>query len=394
MILMPSLLLLWIQYIASCVSAFAPHLRMERRRHASSSTTRLSMALTPVGPFCPFRSSVAMEEATRLTRMTSAVTLPTLSGTMSSSATWSQPLSDWSVALNQQSQRREWNVATTTMSPLNIAAEFTRLRFELQYGLLPDPSQLVYVANRVEEAVRSWERLHRSLDTSNDFQTREYAVLNQVHLEQHQGDDEGTALDTMVSMMLWQADCLRAMAKQWTTGNYQPADLPRPPDNVDVSKMVHQLESSASGSATATSTSLLTSSPACLLVALAKTAEHITVPPFTGDEAAFESPTVAKEYTMLCLDHMNLIELGGQYNEFHPSSKLSFLDRIESIGERWDIFFARFGLLGVLNPDYVQQCNAFLASLGLTETAYRQLLRQSHEKMRIEATKLNVFGTL
>jgi Domain of unknown function (DUF1825) len=165
--------------------------------------------------------------------------------------------------------------------------------------------------------------------------------------------------------------------------------LPVPPGNVDVSKLVQQLQGGSSTAITSESPSR-----ACLLVALTKAAEHMAVPPFRLDDAAFGSPIVAQEYATLCVDHMNLIELGSEYNEFVPSSKLFFLDRVESIGERWDIFFARFKLLGVLNPDYVQQSNACLASLGLTETEFRQLLRQSHEKMRIEATKQQAFGTL
>jgi hypothetical protein len=75
-------------------------------------------------------------------------------------------------------------------------------------------------------------------------------------------------------------------------------------------------------------------------------------------------------------------------------SKLFFLDRIAAIGEhKWDILFVRFKLPGMLNPDYVQQSNACLASLGLTETEFRHLLCQSHEKMRMEATKQQAFGT-
>ena len=116
-------------------------------------------------------------------------------------------------------------------------------------------------------------------------------------------------------------------------------------------------------------------------------AEKITSTPFTGGEAAFESETVKAEYKQLCRDHMGLIELGGKYDEFDPSGKFYFLDEIENIEERWDIFFARFSLLGVLDQQYVQQCDASLASTGLTEAEYRQLLKQSHQKMRDDAER-------
>ena len=116
-------------------------------------------------------------------------------------------------------------------------------------------------------------------------------------------------------------------------------------------------------------------------------ADKITATPFSGDEAAFGSETVKSEYMHLCRDHMGLIEFGGKYDEFDPTGKLYYLDEIEKIEERWDIFFARFNLLGALNQQYVRQCDAFLASLGLNETEFRQLLKQCHEKMREDADR-------
>ena len=67
--------------------------------------------------------------------------------------------------------------------------------------------------------------------------------------------------------------------------------------------------------------------------------------------------------------------------------KLNYLDEVWNIQERWDIFFASFRLLGTLNPEFVQQCQDFLESLGLTEDPYWNLLRLAHERMRQEAER-------
>jgi Domain of unknown function (DUF1825) len=376
---------------ATTMLAFHSRIGRTARRDGSSSsdTMRRFMALTPIGPFCPFHSLTAVQQATPLVRLTSPVPLPPPPVLGPISTPTLTTLSDWSLAaLSQELPSSESNFAGMAIAPFDALAEFTRLRFEIQHGLYPNsPTQLVSVADRVEEVARLWERSRRSLSTSNDFQAREYAILNQLHLEER-GDDRTTTLDTMASLMRWQADCLREMAKATGGSAFQETDWSVPPSVVDVFKLVQQMQ----GGFTTTSES--TSSTACLLVALTKAAEHITVPPFGVDDAAFQSPMVAQEYAMLCVDHMNLIELGSGYNAFLPSSKLSFLDRIASIGERWDIFFARFKLLGVLNPDYIQQSNACLASLGLTVTEFRRLLRQSHETMRIEAMKQQVFENL
>ncbi|ACI65427.1 predicted protein, partial [Phaeodactylum tricornutum CCAP 1055/1] len=81
----------------------------------------------------------------------------------------------------------------------------------------------------------------------------------------------------------------------------------------------------------------------------------------------FQSPTVKDEYEKLCRDHMSLIQFGGKYAEFDPLGKIRYLDEIEKIEDRWEVFFARFKLMGFLNKSYVTQCNDFLASMGLDE---------------------------
>ena len=60
---------------------------------------------------------------------------------------------------------------------------------------------------------------------------------------------------------------------------------------------------------------------------------------------------------------------------------------------RWDVFFARFKLMGQLDPDYVKQCDQFLASMGMKEEEYKQLFKKCHTLMREEAeAERNLFA--
>lgn len=242
-----------------------------------------------------------------------------------------------------------------------FAVEMTRLQADMQVGVTPDPDRLRSVANQLTSAVDEWETLIARLRLSSDFQTREYAKLTQAHLTAHD-----QTVEQVAAMMRWQADCMRAMADQQAP--------PMPPPEVDLAKMMEQAQS--------TDPSKQPPSMAAMAAA-----EKITSTPFTGKEAAFSSPTVDEEYKALCRDHMQLIEFGAKYADFDPAGKLIYLDQIEAIEERWDVFFTRFKLMGALNPEYQKQCKSFLASMSLDETQYRELLKTAHELMRQEAER-------
>jgi hypothetical protein len=64
---------------------------------------------------------------------------------------------------------------------------------------------------------------------------------------------------------------------------------------------------------------------------------------------------------------------------------MQYLDEMEDIEQRWDVFYSRFKLMGAMNPEFVKQCKAFLEFRGLTEDEYRDLHKEVHQKMRNEA---------
>jgi hypothetical protein len=85
--------------------------------------------------------------------------------------------------------------------------------------------------------------------------------------------------------------------------------------------------------------------------------------------------------------HSALIDFGAKYDSFDPLGKLAFLDEIDKIQDRWDIFFTRFKLMGAINSDCKRQCDQFLASMSVTEDDYRMLLKKCHELMRKDAER-------
>jgi hypothetical protein len=293
--------------------AFSP-VEGQRHNHNNNNnlhTTRLYMAVTPVGPFCPFRSSSSNAVAPQMEEM-------------------------------------------NAVGP-EFAAEMTRLQLDMSTGNMPDSGRLLRVADGLEGAVSQWETLITRLRISEDFQTREYAKLTQAHLVTH-----GVTVDSIASMMRWQAGCMRAMGR-----NTPP---PMPPADMDLSKMMAQDDGKEKPSITAMSA-----------------AESITAPPFSPDCPAFDSPNVKEEHEALCRDHMALIEFGAKFESFDPLGKIRFLDEVEKIEERWDVLFTRFSLMGYLDKRYVAQCDQFLASMGMSEEDYRKLLKKSHQMMRDEA---------
>lgn len=135
---------------------------------------------------------------------------------------------------------------------------------------------------------------------------------------------------------------------------------PMPPSDIDLLEMMEQAKMDKS-------------SPRNKAPSMS-TAEQITSTPFTGEEPAFQSENVKLEYEQLYHHHAGLISMGSGYANFDSTGKIRYLEQLEQIEDRWDIFFTRFSLLGQLNQSFVEQCNAFLESMQLDESSFRQLV--------------------
>lgn len=281
----------------------------------------LTIPITPIGPFCPFRSAACADGS----------------------------------ALDQAMS----GLSMTKMP--KFAVEMSRLQLELQAGSTPDPGRVRQMADDICEAEVEWKTMMTRMQLTNDFQSREYYKLTSAWAER-----QGESLESVGVMMRWQADNMRAFA------NGQPP-LP-PPPGLDLAKLARQQQEAMQGGG-----------PSPSVMDKISAAQAVDSTPFTGDEAAFESDVVKEEYRDLCRAHANLIQLGETFGTFDPLGKIAYLDALEAIQERWDVFFSRFALLGALNPTFKQQTEAFLNSMGMSSESFREVLREAHAQMRKDA---------
>jgi hypothetical protein len=158
--------------------------RVSRSRKIS-----LQMALTPVGPVCPFRSAAT--------------------------------------------QGMDGGMQQQNSAGPDFAMEMSRVQFDMQMGRTPDRERLAKVADGIDDAVDQWDTLITRLRFSPDFQTKEYAKLTQAHLETH-----GVTVESIASMMRWQGDCMRALAT-----NRPP---PMPPADLDLEQLMFKAQDSSS----------------------------------------------------------------------------------------------------------------------------------------------------
>ena len=278
--------------------------------------------VTPIGPFCPFRSSTCA-----------------LDGAVDRS------MGDLSAKAPQ------------------FAAEMARMQLDIQTGKLPEPSRVGSLAADMEGAFGQWRSLLTRLQIADDFQSREFFKMTQAHLEA-----QGQSIDQIGALMKWQIDSMRAFG----AGTMPPM----PPAGVDFAELERQAQQGGGGG-----------------LGGMVSPTTMSAPPFTGTEPAFESRIVQEEYAALVRDHEKIIQMGERYGTFDPLGKLAFLDALEAIEERWDVFFSRFSLMGDLSPEFKQQSEAFLRQMGLSGSGFRELLRAAHTLMRADAERERASAT-
>jgi phosphoenolpyruvate carboxylase len=99
----------------------------------------------------------------------------------------------------------------------------------------------------------------------------------------------------------------------------------------------------------------------------------------------FDSEVVQQEAKQLFEDYQSLTKLGGDYGKFDREGKKMFIDRMEELMERYQIFMKRFEL----SEDFmaqmtVQQMKTQLGQFGVTP---QQMFEQMHvtlERMKSE----------
>eukprot|EP00747_Dinoflagellata_sp_TGD_P078178 gnl/TRDRNA2_/TRDRNA2_159943_c0_seq2.p1 gnl/TRDRNA2_/TRDRNA2_159943_c0~~gnl/TRDRNA2_/TRDRNA2_159943_c0_seq2.p1 ORF type:complete len:400 (+),score=71.61 gnl/TRDRNA2_/TRDRNA2_159943_c0_seq2:44-1243(+) len=274
-----------------------------------------SRVVTPIGPFCPFRSASTA-----------------IGGALD-----------------------EAMVDFTAEKLPDLAGQMGRLQLEVQSGGKPDLTKVAEMADSLERMQDRFEMMIGRMQISTDFQTREYykAILAWTMRQ-------GQSFDAMQTLMKWQVESLRCLSR-----GQAPPELPK---GIDMSK----LQAGAQQDNVA-------------VRMLGSPMPQVDVLPFVQDSPAFQSEVVQEEYKQLGIDHASIIKLGEQYGTFDPLGKIAFLDQVEAIEERWDIFFSRFALMDALNPKFEEQTSSALNAMGMDVQIFRENLAEAHALMRKDA---------
>ena len=99
----------------------------------------------------------------------------------------------------------------------------------------------------------------------------------------------------------------------------------------------------------------------------------------------FDSEVVQSEAKKLFDDYQSLMNLGGEYGKFDREGKKLYIDRMESLMERYSIFMKRFEL----SEDFmaqmtVQQLKTQLGQFGVTPQQMFSQMNLTLERMKQE----------
>ncbi len=103
----------------------------------------------------------------------------------------------------------------------------------------------------------------------------------------------------------------------------------------------------------------------------------------------FDSEIVQQEARSLFQDYKSLMELGGDYGKFDREGKKLFIDKMEEMMERYQIFMKRFEL----SDDFMaqmtmKQLQSQLGNFGMTPQQMFNQMQTTLERMKSELDKL------
>jgi hypothetical protein len=102
----------------------------------------------------------------------------------------------------------------------------------------------------------------------------------------------------------------------------------------------------------------------------------------------FESEIVQHEAKQLFEDYQSLVQLGSSYGKFDREGKKLFIDQMEQLMERYQIFMKRFEL----SEDFmaqmtIQQLKTQLGQFGITPQQMFDQMNLTLERMKAELEK-------
>lgn len=102
----------------------------------------------------------------------------------------------------------------------------------------------------------------------------------------------------------------------------------------------------------------------------------------------FDSEIVQQEAKSLFEDYQSLTQLGSDYGKFDREGKVLYIERMESMMERYRVFMKRFEL----SDDFmarmtVEQLNTQLGQFGMTPVQMFDQMNKTLERMKQEVEK-------
>ena len=102
----------------------------------------------------------------------------------------------------------------------------------------------------------------------------------------------------------------------------------------------------------------------------------------------FDSDIIQQEAKQLFEDYQHLTQLGGRYGKFDRDGKVMFIDRMETLLDRYKIFMKRFEL----SDDFmakmtVEQMNTQMSQFGLTSHQMFDQMNVTLQRMKSEIDK-------
>lgn len=99
----------------------------------------------------------------------------------------------------------------------------------------------------------------------------------------------------------------------------------------------------------------------------------------------FDSEIVQQEAKELFEDYQSLVQLGGKYGKFDAEGKKIFIERMESVMERYRIFMKRFELSEDFSAQVaVEQLKTHLGQLGITPQQMFAQMNATLERMKAQ----------
>ena len=104
--------------------------------------------------------------------------------------------------------------------------------------------------------------------------------------------------------------------------------------------------------------------------------------------AFFESEIVQDEAKRLFTDYQQLMQLGGEYGKFDREGKKLYIDRMEEMMGRYQVFMKRFELSEDFQAKLtVEQLRTQLGQFGMTPEQMFEQMHRTLERMRGELEK-------